>query len=361
MACTEPKKAWKVGSTKDGKQKLTFKKPEKHWRYEVQKIPCGKCISCKLGYSAEWAARGMHEFQTSGVACYITLTFNKEHIPWPPSIKKRHIQNFLKLYRKYLFDKYGGTIDRKSIKYLKTRCNFKYKPNCPIKSIACGEYGKEAGHRPHYHLIIFGHEWTDKYFWKYSASGAEIYRSPGLEKLWCDNKGRQKGYVTVQEVNYKAIQYVTRYTLKKQTANEREEYQYNNVENVVYDLYQHCNVDLKTGEVIDQVEYEKQLRKIGLEPEFLLTSKNIGKDWYNKYKADLDKDYLMTAGVKQKVPRYYDKLLEKENPEKLLRIKEERRQKALLNKKETTNKRLLAKATVKNTQYKQLKRGLDYD
>ena len=40
--------------------------------------------------------------------------------------------------------------------------------------------------RPHYHLIIFNHSFTDQYEWKtrQQNNGHPLYRSPSLEKLW---------------------------------------------------------------------------------------------------------------------------------------------------------------------------------
>ena len=57
MACTNPRKAWKYGLHESGKVKMTFKRPEYSENIEVQYLPCGKCISCKLDYSREWATR----------------------------------------------------------------------------------------------------------------------------------------------------------------------------------------------------------------------------------------------------------------------------------------------------------------
>ena len=53
-------------------------------------------------------------------------------------------------------------------------------------------------------------------------------------------------------------------------------------------------------------------------------SGGIGKDWHKKYKGDTYKDHVVHGHAKHKIPRYYDKLLEQENPELLEQIKEKR-------------------------------------
>lgn len=350
MPCTEPKTAYELDIKENGKKRITFKKTPEHKVHKEIKLPCGQCISCKLGKAQEWATRAMHEKQTSGMSAFITLTYSPENLPDPPTVKKQAVQSFMKMLRKHLTKRYGQHIDRKSIKYLKTRCNFKYKPNIPIKVIACGEYGKEKGHRPHYHLLIFGYDFPDKRFWKNSNSNEAIYRSAELETIW------KKGFSTVQEVTHKSAAYTCRYTLKKQTDKQR-------LKEERKTIYHHTNVDLQTGEIIDVDEYAKQMKKIGLEPEFLLMSKGIGKDWYNKYKRDTKKDYLVIDGKRQKIPRYYEKIREIEEPELNEKIKEARVDRILQleEKGELKVTRLLAKAKVKDAQCKQLKRGLDYD
>ena len=62
----------------------------------------------------------------------------------------------------------------------------------------------------------------------------------------------------------------------------------------------------------------------GKHPEFIRMSKGIGKTWYEKYKTDTLKDYLHVNRRKHKIPRYYDKQLEKENPEKFDEIRQKR-------------------------------------
>ena len=102
-------------------------------RYSYKKymlVPCGKCVNCKLNYAKMWSIRIMHELKDWDSACFLTLTYDEEHLPKDGSLDKQDLQKFFKRLRFNL----GG---RK------------------IKYFACGEYGEQYG-RPHYHIIVFG-------------------------------------------------------------------------------------------------------------------------------------------------------------------------------------------------------------
>ena len=305
MACTDPKKAWEYGLTENGKQKMVFSRPE-GVDWDPILLPCGKCVSCKLSYSREWATRITHEAQTSKLSCFLTLTYDEENLPDPPSVSKKEVQDFIKNLRQYL---------RRNVD-----------DNIRFKYFACGEYGSTRGQRPHYHIIILGWDFTDKRYWSKTDTGNINYRSPTLEKLW------KKGFSTIGEVTYQSAGYVARYTFKKQK-----------------DKREYTLVDTGSGEIVD------------LEPEFLCMSQGIGKDWYNKFKFDTEKDYLNVNFQKNKVPRYYDKQLEKEDPEKLEKIKDERRRKAeeIAAKEGKSHRRM--KNIVKTKQKSMLIRGLEND
>ena len=41
------------------------------------KIPCGRCIGCRLDYSRQWAVRALHESMLHKDNTFVTLTFDK--------------------------------------------------------------------------------------------------------------------------------------------------------------------------------------------------------------------------------------------------------------------------------------------
>ena len=90
--------------------------------------------------------------------------------------------------------------------------------------------------------------------------------------------------------------------------------------------------------------------------EFITMSNGIGKEWHDKHKQDTHKDYITVNYAKHKVPRYYDKQMEKKDPERLDKIKEKRIKAAQEN--EKTPQKLKQEATIKQNQIKQLERNI---
>lgn len=288
--------------TKNGKRKLVF-----NVKYAVDDgeitVPCSQCIGCRLDRSRQWAMRCVHESQMHEQNCFITLTYNEENLPYPPSLNHRHFQLFMKRFRKKF-------------------------PDDTIRFYQCGEYGDE-NKRPHYHAIIFGFDFPDKTLWKESKNGDNYYVSDVLNELW------GKGYAIIGSVTFESAAYVARYIMKKVTGDDQEE-------------HYKC-VDEDSGEVFD------------LKPEYTAMSRRpgIGKKWYDEYKKDVyPSDFVVLRGKKMKPPKYYDSLLEKEDGEEHDYIKYQRELKNAVYEKEQTYDRLVAKEKVKYQQIQTLKRSI---
>lgn len=145
-------------------------------------LPCGRCLACKMRRAKEWAIRATHEAQMHQDNCFLTLTYDDEHLPKDYSVSVRAIQLFMKRLRK--------SIAPQKVRYL-----------------ACGEYGSLNG-RPHYHLCLFGYCPDDLI----DTSGygiSKYYYSQKIHKLW------PFGFHTIGELNEKSAAYVARYTVKK--------------------------------------------------------------------------------------------------------------------------------------------------
>lgn len=175
---------------------------------------------------------------------FVTLTYSDEELPTDSKLSKRHLQLFLKRLRKAYPTK--------------------------IKYYACGEYGDPTKtNRPHYHLIIFGMEMSDKNL---------------ITETW--NKGRTDvGTVTIQ-----SCRYVASYIQKK--------------------LYK------------QPTERNSEL--------FQLQSQGLGKKWAERNESYLALNQHIThRGVKHSVPRYYVKKLgldlSKSQNEKTKKVDEELR------------------------------------
>jgi len=238
----------------------------------IMKVPCGRCIGCRLDKSKDWSLRCINEAQCHKENSFITLTYNNENLPKYGSVSKKELSKFIKRLRK--------EVDPIKIRYY-----------------GCGEYGKKLM-RPHYHCLIFGYDFPDKEFHhvSYSSEGRftenthsnKVYISKQLDKVW------KKGFSTIGDVTIQSAGYVSRY-IRKKIGGE-----------MALDHYK------------------------GKEPEFSLMSRRpgIGSDWYDRYSSDLyPKDFVTHKGKKYKPPRYYDNKLMREDWDLHEKIKERRKEK----------------------------------
>lgn len=152
-------------------------------------VPCGKCPACDANYSRMWAVRVAREASRYDRNCFVTLTYDDAKIHSYRStdrveLSKDHLQRFIKRLRKH----FGVG----SCRYF-----------------ACGEYGGGIGHRPHYHVILFGFDFDDKYLFRTDKLGNQIYRSNTLEKLW------QYGYSCIgDKIDVRSAVYLCKYMSK---------------------------------------------------------------------------------------------------------------------------------------------------
>ena len=155
MACLQPLIAWQKtkwelhpiidDKTKQGKLSFQYKPG---WK-ELE-IPCGHCLGCKLDYAKRWAERIMAEASSWPVNCFITLTYNDNHIRRNNAGKATLCERDVQLFLKRL---------RKKQKGVGSAMNEDGETQNPIRYFYCGEYGTK-NHRPHYHIIIFN--WQPK-------------------------------------------------------------------------------------------------------------------------------------------------------------------------------------------------------
>lgn len=295
----------------NGKQPIVFKESFSDGNGSLP-IPCGQCIGCRLEYSRQWALRCHHEAQMHKHNAFLTLTYNNENLPSNYSIDKREVQLFIKRLRKRI-------------------------PK--IKHYSCGEYG-EQNNRPHYHSLIFGYDFPDKVLHQITKDGMPLFRSPTLEKAW------NKGFSLIGEVTFQSAAYVSRYMLKKRKGAPDTKDKHGKTNAEYYQL-----LDRQTGEIHQQ------------HPEFALMSRGgtkgrgIGYAWLQHYKGDTNKDFITLNGQKMGLPKYYDSILEAENPEDFLRRKEKRQ--SHIKPSDNTLVRLATREAVKVGQINQLKRGYE--
>lgn len=301
MTCFHPIKAFRSREkTAAGGYGVTFNPHQALVEGSSFSVPCGRCIGCRIARSREWAMRCHHEAKQYLFNCALTLTYDNEHLPDDYSIHVRELQLFIKRLRK--------SVEPKIVRFF-----------------ACGEYG-DHDQRPHYHVLLFNHQFSDLKLWKRSAKGYDHFTSSELDQVW------GKGLATTTTVTYQSAAYVARYNLKK------------------------------IGGDLAAVHYERVHPLTGqlvrVEPEFMLCSRRpgIGSAWYSEFKSDIfPSDFTVVDGKKHPVPRYYFLKHEEEEREKL---KRQRKLVANRQREHMTKERLAVRETVKAAQLKRLKRDL---
>lgn len=275
MPCYTPLSAFR---TRNG---ITFHQNDDESLYEI-KLPCGICIGCRLEYARQWAVRITHEASLHDNNCFLTLTFDNEHLNTKLSLDKSDHQNFMKrLRKKYPRKKHGR-----------------------ISYFVCGEYGEKLS-RPHYHSALFNFDFPDKLRIEDSQSGEKQYESQILNDLW------GMGRATIGSLTPASAAYVAGYCTKKVRANLDPNYY---------------------GDRLPEFTSCSRRPAVGLL-------------WIEKYHSDIyNYDTCMVQGKTQRPPRYYDKFYEKQYPDMMLDIKSTREyNSSLVNIDEQTEERLNVK------------------
>ena len=256
MRCTSPVTAYRLKDDAKGRQRegLTFNQKNASLDTETV-IPCGRCIGCRINRSREWAIRCHFEASQHAQNSFITLTYDPDHLPYHGSIDIQHLQIFIRRLRDLI------------------------KPT-PISYFACAEYGTDPQQptglgRPHFHAILFGYQFPD-----IKPITNQRFSSEQLTATW------GMGITDVGNVTMQSAGYVARYCQKK------------------------INGDMAEGHYVKICPITGEYRQV--KPETMLCSKRpaIGLSWYNKYKQDLQKGYIVVQGKKYPIPKYYKKLLD---------------------------------------------------
>jgi hypothetical protein len=328
MPCYHPLDGWRSRRVNEsGKRSIVFNRSEGFVDMPI-KVPCGQCIGCRLERSRQWAVRCVHESSLYDRNCFVTLTYNDDHLPDDMNLNGDHVQKFMKRLRK----KYHG--DKMVIRKDK---NGNDKPTFPIRFFLCGEYGtvckicKQSIYRcncekfipwlgrPHYHLCLFNFDFPDKKVWS-KKRGFLLYRSEELERLW------EKGHSIIGDVSFESAAYVARYVVKKIGGKDADDH--------------YTEVDKTTGEILSERV-----------PEFVRMSRRpgIGADWLDKYESDIyNHDYVIINGKKCRPPKYYDNRFELDNSEEFNILKYQRKKNTLTKKYQDDNisDRLKVKKTI---------------
>lgn len=209
----------------------------------------------------------MHEASLHEDNCFVTLTYDDEHLPPDGSLDRAAFPLFMKKLRKVT----------------------------KVRYLHCGEYG-DTTLRPHYHACLFGFGFPDK-VQTGERGGYPVSRSPLLERLW------PEGHSEIGSLTFESASYVARYVCKKLSKlryarGDRESFL--NAQEALY-----SRVDPLTGELVQ------------VEPEYATMSRNpgIGAKWFDKYGSDVfPSDEVVSNGHPAPPPRYYLERLRASDP-----------------------------------------------
>lgn len=211
----------------------------------------------------------MHEASLHGQNSFITLTYSDCSLPPDGSLRPSDVTLFLKRLRK--------SLNGKKILYY-----------------YCGEYGENFS-RPHYHIALFGYDFSDDRLPHRQTPSGSVFRSPRLEKLW------PFGFSEIGTLEYDSARYIAGYIQKKVNGKKANDHYSKTIE--------------ETGEIC------------AVHPEFARMSRRpaIGLKWLEQYSSDVyNYDVCHVGQKKLRPPAYYDKWLKKTNEQKFIEIKTSR-------------------------------------
>lgn len=193
-------------------------------------VPCGHCIACRIAKTKEWTIRLMMENDCWKESCFLTLTYDDDHLPMTPcghmTLWPDHMQKFwknarIKLHRYKMKHDADYRFDYETYQDMKWMDEKFRIPSPPLlKYFMAGEYGdgkldskgNSVNCRPHYHAIVFGTQFKEKGDWwihHYKSNGDPVYTSNALIDLW------PYGLATVDFVVPERCGYVAGYVQKK--------------------------------------------------------------------------------------------------------------------------------------------------
>lgn len=302
--------------------------------------PCGKCTGCRLERSRQTAVRLVHEAQLHDRTSFLTLTYNDASLRWADARLedqrasdaaqvKDSVVDTTRTRETCTHEGIHATLSYDDLRGFTQRLNsdLRRRFGKGVRYYACGEYG-ERTHRPHYHIAVFGEDFSDdRLEWKHS-NGHQLWRSSRLARLW------PHGDADIGDLTFESAAYIARYIMKKING-------------------------------VMAVDHYRRLDREGnenwLKPEFNVMSRRpgIASEWFKQFKSDVyPHDHVISRGHPAKPPRYYDKLLEQIDPYLLQAIKADRIAAASLHEEDNTPQRLEARETVALAKLNQTKRSL---
>lgn len=206
-------------------------------------VPCGRCPPCKKSRVDGWVFRLQQEQRVSTTATFVTLTYNKDHVP----ITKNGFM----------------TLDKKAFPSFMKR--LRHLNQGKLKYFAVGEYGTN-NKRPHYHAIVFNLD-ADKLSKVGERNGHPQYVCRIIEEAWT------YGGVDIGSCSGDSIAYVAKYVNKPGR--------------------------------IPQHKRDDRLKEFSLMSKGLGSS-YLTQQTIDYHKADVSRNYVtLPGGYRKRLPKYY--------------------------------------------------------
>lgn len=262
------------------------------------KVPCGKCLQCRIQKRKEWAMRCLHELDNHYESVFVTLTYDDKHLPKNGSLQKKELQKFFKRLRQWVWP---------------------YK----IRYFACGEYGDEK-ERPHYHAIIYG-------------IGLKEEQKAIIKRCWpfCDWTVQKIADSSFGCAEPDSIRYVAQYIDKKLSGEEAKKEYTDKGREPVFKVQSlgigRCYVEKNK----DQLERNESITMFGVKqtmPRYYLNLTEIDKEALSEKAVQKEMDIVkeLTGRELTEIELYKSSSAKdfKEYHEKLLRMSEQREKNA---------------------------------
>lgn len=257
------------------------------------RVPCGKCVGCRLDYSREWASRiVMESMDYPDNSIFLTFTYSDDNVPCTLTDGSDNVVHGLEQARKYGLS--GLSLCKKDSqdfwKRLRRTIVYNFDNPMKLRYYCAGEYGGQT-HRPHYHACVFGVP-DDLVEIGKNKFGDTLYDSPLIRESW------GLGHITIGKLDFKTAAYTARYTLKKA---QGEDHEYND--------------------------------RLGIAREFVTMSRKpgLGVNYFQTHKEEIYKndEIILPSSSKDKPnvvkpPRYFDILFSADNPRDMAKIKQQR-------------------------------------
>lgn len=154
---------------------------------DVMPCPCGQCLPCRINRRRVWTHRIILESFMHTSKCFLTLTYDAEHLPAGGTLVPRDVTLFIKRLRKEVAD------------------------HASLRYFLVGEYGSDS-ERPHYHLALFGFGCLQKLQFPEHGIRCFCAHCELVRRVW------GLGNVVLDELNRTTAQYIAGYVVKKMTS-----------------------------------------------------------------------------------------------------------------------------------------------